>query len=241
MIPSNLDWFAQLSAKYAPSPTVAKTLGNALLAQFSSKNVRVQTNRVFRRHSNDLQSILQWLTSAKLEATIRAKSSSATTAAYVATVCAIRSILNGSLPSVAWNMGKQRGVDTSLSKTLEGVALAEYLVSLRDEQLPENLFSTIENLSEHELLVAYALGVRSCTRNSVFSRTRALEVAAELFDIHVDSIRKYSDLEPASPRSQAVVALFGLSRLGMLTEAERFFDVSDLILSAATPSGPVTI
>ena len=35
--------------------------------------------------------------------------------------------------------------------------------------------------------------------------------------------------------------VFGLSRLGMLTEAERFFDVSDLILSAATPSGPVTI
>jgi len=218
-------------------------LGNELVKQFNSPNERVQVNRAFRRHSQILTGINDWLSGDVFSAEVDKKSCSITTATHEVAKSALSAVLAGQVPSDAWGMGAQRGVNIGFSTTLEAAALVGYLTKVRDGLLlPEYLYPASEELKEGEwLLLAYVTGQRGFCHDPIFNQTTALTIASELFGVNADNIRKFSGPSPAGDKSGAGVALFGLTRLGLLKTADRYFDVEELIATAFTDPIPVTI
>ena len=243
MIPAALEWFADLCTRYAYAPPEAQLLGNELLKQFSSSNERVQVNRAFRRHLHILDSVNKWLCSGDLCAAVEKTNCTITSTAHVIAQSAVTAMLSGQVPSAAWGMGAQRGVDTGFSTTLEAAALVSYLTKVRDTLLlPECLYSESEEINDGEwLLLAYINGQREFCPHPIFNKTSALTVASILFGVNADNIRKYDGPAAADDKAEAGVALFGLTRLGLLKTADRYFDVEELITTAVTYPIPVTI
>lgn len=243
MIPSSLEWFADLCANYAHASQEAKLLGKGLIKQFRSPNERVQVNRTFRRNLQNLGNINNWLCSQALCNAVNNKSCSITTSAHQASKLALSAILQGRVPSEAWGMGAQRGVDTGFSTTLEAAALFGYLTKLQvDFLLPEVLYSDKEDITEGEyLLIAFIKDKRDFYKKPLYDIDTALEIASTLFGVNADNIRKFKGPSPVNEKSEAAAALFGLINLELLNSADRFFDVEDLIFTVFTDSTPVTI
>lgn len=238
MIPSSLVWFTDLCANYAHSSQEAKLLGKELIKQFSSPNERVQVNRVFRRNLHNLGSINNWLCSEALCNAVSNKSCSITTSAHQASKLALSAILEGRVPSEAWGMGTQRGVNIGYSRTLEAAALVSYLIKLSvDSMLPEVLYTDKEPLKEGEyLLIAYANNQRDLCKKTLYDNSSALKIASELFHVNADNIRKFNGPSPALEKSDAAAALFGLLNMGLLKSADKYFDVEDLVNTAFSPN-----
>jgi hypothetical protein len=243
MIPSSLEWFADLCANYAHAPQEATLLGKELIKQFNSPNERVQVNRVFRRNWHALAAIKYWLDGDALFAAVNNKSCSITTSAHESAKLALSLMLKDMAPSTVWGMGAQRGVNTGFSTTLEAAALVGYLTKLRvDFLLPEVLYSDKEHIMEGEyLLIAYANNQRDFYKKPLYDSNTALTIASTLFRVNADNIRKFSGPSPASDKSEAAAALFGLINFGLLKSADRYFDVEDLVTAVFTDSNPVTI
>lgn len=221
MIPSSLEWFADLCAHYADAPPEAQLLGKELLKQFNSANERVQVNRAFRRHLHILYRINSWFCGTALSAAVNAKACSITVAARDSAKSAISAVLAGQVPSNAWGMGAQRGVNIGFSTTMEAAALVGYLMKVHEELLPECLYPGSEELKSEWLLLAFVFDKRAFIDESLFTQTAALTVAAKLFNVNADNIRKYSGPGPVSDQSEAGMALYGLTRLGLLPAADR--------------------
>ena len=184
MIPPALRWFIDLSTGY-PAPEFAKALGQDLANVLARANLRVEVSRVFRRgkHMNNLPLILAWLQS-DIQAAIDAKNDDRTRDVWVKSTKAIKLIIAGAPASEAWGMGKQRGNDLGLSKTLDASALVLYLTQ-----------NTDLNYTQNQALEAAAalFGIRSDTIRQYES---SIEIDADPASIYF-SLIKYGLLETA--------------------------------------------
>jgi hypothetical protein len=232
MTTAALIWFVDLCTIGA-APNEAQTLGRNIARQLNRKNDRVQVNRVFRRHSTVLPKINTWLTGQEMASSIRSKGHSLTSSTYGVTITAIQAILNGQAASTAWGMGKQRGIDAGFSTTMEAAALVGYLKKISaSDWLPEIIYTNnipfSEPCIEEKMLQAYVSNSLPLRKGLLFSQVSALRVASTLFEVNEDNIRQYAGIDPINDQSEAGLAVFGLIRLGLLSKAEKYFDVDDL-------------
>ena len=133
MTPSALIWFIDLTARYEATPNIAQRLGQDLENALKSKNARIQISRVFRHttHKDNLPAIYAWLND-DVRLAVEAKNCALTREVFNESVSAFQQILSGSPASAAWKLGNQRGVDAGFSKTLDAIALIEYLAKNSD-------------------------------------------------------------------------------------------------------------
>lgn len=243
MVHPALDWFISLGTQYnefSNPPNEALDLCNALAIAVKSKNVNLQVNRVFKGFRQKLPVVSGWLNSQLLFDAIYSMKSQPTIETYSEVVEALDAIIAGATPSTKWGMEAQRGVNTGFSTTLEAAALVGYLTKIKaDDWLPEKLYSESEDLTEEYLLLAYAYKKRDYQVGKLFIQTRAIEIASDLFKINEDNIRKYNTLTPMDDQSEAAMGLFGLVRIDALTNADKYFDVDDMV--EATKYKDVTI
>lgn len=231
MIPPALDWFIKLGTKYTKfsnPPKDALDLCNALAVAVQSKNDKLEVNRAFKKFSLKLPAILNWLNSQYLYNAIINMKSQAAIEVYSEVVVALSAIKDGDIPSTRWRMEKQRGVNIGFSTTLEAAALVGYLTKIKaDDWLPENLYQDSEDSNDEY------------QEKKPFYEAKALEIASTLFKINKDNIRKYKNLTPVDDQSEAAMGLFGLTRINALNNADKFFDVDDMV--EASKSKDVTI
>ena len=213
MIPSALEWFVELCSGHPNAPKTARDLVRNLRRQFASNFHRKQINRVFVRHKNSFSSILIWLKSKDFAEVADEQKSKLMSSTYKQVVSSIEKMITGEIPSVAWGMGAQRGCNTGLSATLEAAALANHLSKV--------LSPTDADGSEDDV-----------NSDRLFKKTTAITIAATLFNVNPDNIRKYTGAEAVSDQSEALIALAGLISRGQLSAADKYFDVEELIASA---------
>ena len=61
-----------------------------------------------------------------------------------------------------------------------------------------------------------------------FSKNSATEVAAKLFDVNPDEIRRYRSIEALNNDSEAVIAFFAIARNDQFEAADQYFDIETL-------------
>lgn len=218
MIPSALEWFVELCSGHPNAPEAARDLVRDLRRQFASNFYRKQINRVFVRYKNSFSSILIWLNSKDFAEVADEQKSELMSSTYKQVVSSIEKMIAGETPSVAWGMGAQRGRNTGFSETLEAAALANYLSKV---PIPTDADGSEGDGFEDDVNL-----------DRLFNRTTAITIAATLFNVNPDNIRKYTGAEAVSDQSEALIALAGLISRGQLDVADKYFDIEELIASA---------
>ena len=243
MVPSALDWFIRLGTQFkdfSNPPIDALDLCKALSTAVQSKNDKLQVNRAFNKFRQKLPVVSNWINSQFLFDAIYSMKSQPATDTYSEVVEVLEAIIEGETPSTKWKMEAQRGVNSGFSRTLEASALVGYLTKIEaDDWLPENIYPDGEDLSEEYLLLAYAYNNRDYQVGKLFTQAKALEIASALFQVNEDNIRKYATLSPINDQSETAMALFALVRMNATANADKYFDVDEMVESAK--SNPVTI
>ena len=154
MTPSALIWFVDLTERYAATPDAARRLGRNIGCALKGKNPRIEVSRAFRHkaHKEDLPAICAWLDS-DVRAAV-AVEQCALVSALNESVRAFREIISGNPASTAWKMGNRRGADTGFSKTLDALAVVDYIT--KNPDLAYSHTSAVE-------VAATLFGIRSDT------------------------------------------------------------------------------
>lgn len=120
-----LDWFSQLTTSHPEAPETVRALGQSIKHALQNKHLNKTVNRAFARHRTAVGESLVWLNS--LSDQIARKSCALTTNAWEGSIVALQSISDSGIPSECWGLQMQRGRQPGFSKTLEAVALSNYL------------------------------------------------------------------------------------------------------------------
>jgi hypothetical protein len=193
---SDLQWFIQLGSSHPTAPTKTALLCSELTVALTSSNFKQSVTRTFRKHTNSIKPIHDWLTSDVVLTEIKSSIDLNLKAAYDESNKSLSKILSGISASIAWGLGKQRGINAGFSRTLEAAALVKYL--------------TEGGVCE-------------------YSKSKAQEISAKIFEINVDEIRKYQGLEPLDIDSAIAIAFSAILRADKTNEVDHYFDFETLM------------
>jgi hypothetical protein len=200
---SALHWCATCAIHDPHAPPQIAKLGKQVLQYLFERNERVNINRAFHRSGVTYAVVKAWLDTPQYHSA----GLKSTNVAIALNNCldAFDQIDKGTLASIAWNLGAQRGPKKDFSKTLEATALSGALAKMN-----------------------YPVG-SSSTR---FKPAQARQYASEIMGVREDEIRKFEGCEAANDKSEACLALSGILNRNLQRKVGAFFDLEDLVLAA---------